>query len=222
MRYLLTGALLFTLFFSCSQPSSNSAEAQPSPPTDTQRRAAQAMRGDMPQPERVRRWLQYNSPGAPHGRMEAFVGDWDTSWTVWDEPGAEPTVARGRASFRWAHDRRFVRGEFEGDVVGHRYDAQLVLGYDSFRENYVAIWTNSLETAPLTYRGRARVAANNRLAALELRGKADDCVHGRFDLDYRAVFEMRPDGTIRETIFGPDRQGREVRTAEIVYTRRRA
>lgn len=220
MKYALFGALAAALFVSCSTHSGGSAEAQSPRPTDTQRRAAQAVRGDLPQAERVRRWLQFNSPGAAHGRMEAFVGDWDTAWTVWDEPGQEPTVARGTATFRWVHDRRFVRGEFQGNVVGHRYDAQLVLGYDSFRENYVAVWTNSLETAPLTYRGAARIAADNRLARLELRGKADDCVHGRFDLDYRAVFEVASDGTIRETIYGPDLRGREVKTAEIIYTRR--
>jgi hypothetical protein len=187
--------------------------------TPTQVGAARAVRADLTEKERVRRWLAFNSPGAAHQRMAVLAGKWDVAWTVWDEPGTRPTIARGSASFDWLHDRRYLKGRYDGEVVGHRYDAELLLGYDSFRGTYVAIWTNSLETAPLIYRGRARLDARRNLVGWELKGKGDDCVHGRFDLDYRAVFAVEANGDIRETIYGPDTNGREFKSAELVYTR---
>lgn len=183
--------------------------------------ARQAVAGSLSETERARRWLAYNRPGEAHARMAAFVGAWDTTWSVWDSPGAAPDVARGTATFEWLNSRRYVRGNFRGTVIGRSYDAQLTIGFDAFREQYVAMWTNSMETAPMVYRGGARIAGA-RLEGIELRGKGDDCVHGRFDLDYRAVFAIERDGTIRETVYGPDQAGREFRTAEIVYRRRRA
>ena len=182
--------------------------------------ARQAVPANLSEEERVRRWLAYNRPGVAHRRLEAFIGEWDTMWRVWDSPGAAPDTVRGTASFAWLHGGRYIRGDYRGSAIGRRYEAQLQIGFDAFREQYVAMWTNSLETAPLVYRGGGRVDGNARFAGLELRGKGDDCVNGRFDLDYRAVFAIEPGGTIRESIYGPDEAGREYLAAEIVYTRR--
>ena len=216
MKHLLLGAVSIGLCATAATARQPDAVAQ----TEVQRRAAAAVNAGLPQKERVRRWLAYNTPGKAHRQLGAFVGDWDTVWSVWEKPGDKPYVTRGTASFKWAHDGRFVRGDFQGVTVGRRYDAQLLLGFDSFREHYVATWVNSLETAPLIYRGRPKLGAAGRLVAIDLKGKADDCVHGRFDLDYRAVFAIEAEGRIRESVYGPGLDGREVKTAEIVYTKR--
>lgn len=184
--------------------------------------AQRTLGGRLGEVERTRRWLAYNMPGEAHARLAAFIGSWTITWSVWDRPGEAPDVSRGTATFEWLNGRRYVRGTYRGNVVGHRYDAQLTLGFDAFRAQYVAMWTTSMETAPMVYRGSARPAVGERFAGFELRGRGDDCVNGRFDLDYRAVFAVEPNGTIRETVYGPDEAGREFRIAEIVYVRRRA
>ena len=139
--------------------------------------------------ERAERWQKYNTPGDMHQQLDVFVGEWEATWTVWESQGAKPIIGHGRASFNWANGGRYVRASHVGEIFGHEYDVNLMLGYDIFREEYVGHWTNSFQTAPLQMRAKP-AKSESGVRSFNFVGKADDCTTGRFDLSYRIVFEV--------------------------------
>ena len=71
-------------------------------------------------------WQKAMTPGDHHAHFNSWVGEWKTTMTIWSEPGAEPMVTQGKASFefevRRAVSRPKERGHRDGNAArGNRY-----------------------------------------------------------------------------------------------------
>lgn len=169
----------------------------------------------------IQQALKANEPGEHHQRLNAFVGSWATVWRVWHEPNSKPAdEAKGTARFAWIHNKRFLRGSYNGTGMMRRaYTSELLLGYNNRHGHYEATWANSFETATTSYAGQPNLNAAGRFTGFTLTGKADDCPTGRKDVTYRSVFTFASNDRIVEEVFGPDVNGREFKVTEVTYTR---
>jgi len=93
------------------------------------------------------------SPGEKHEKLEAFVGDWDTTIRVWRRPGEDPEETAGTAETRWILDGRFIETVYKGAILGHQVEANVVEGYDNRAREFVATWRDTMGTYTLIFRG---------------------------------------------------------------------
>jgi hypothetical protein len=167
----------------------------------------------------VREALEKNKPTEHHKKLNALAGSWQTQWKVWSAPGkpaGDPT--KGTATFKWTMDGRFLRGTLDGEMLGQKFESEILIGYNPFRKRYESTWVNSFETALSSYTGQW-AQEGDKPATLTLTGKADDHFTGRTDVTYRAVFTFEGKDRVVEEVFGPDAAGKEFKAAEVIYTR---
>ena len=101
-------------------------------------------------------WMELNKPGEAHRKLDALVGDWKTTTSIWmGGPDAPPTVFEGKASFEWILGGRFLEertqamwtfpGE-DGKPVEFSFEGRGVTGYDNIRKMYVNSWMDNMTT----------------------------------------------------------------------------
>lgn len=162
-------------------------------------------------------WRKAAAPGAPHKQlMSQFEGTWDTKISMWMDPSAEPIVETGKSLNTPVFGGRHLRMQYSGRFMGQPFEGIGYSGYDNVKRKYVSSWMDNMSTSTFlvegdydpstrtyTYRGQMPdPTKNGELVSIR------ESVHV-VDND-RHVFEMYE-----------MRDGKEVKTMQIEYTRTR-
>jgi hypothetical protein len=100
----------------------------------------------------MKSWQKYALPGKNHEKLEYYVGTWDVTTKFWmDGPDKPPTESTATTWCRMIFGGRFVQSEMkgmmtieiEGQMVPIPMEAVGYIGYDNFKEKYVAAWIDS-------------------------------------------------------------------------------
>lgn len=115
--------------------------------------------------EAMKKWKDSIKPGAPHERLEHFVGTWKTTTKMWlSGPDGPALETQGTSEIKWVLGKRFLMEEHHGammmpDLKGGMekvpYEGIGLTGYDNIRNLYTASWCSSLATNMLTMQGGA-------------------------------------------------------------------
>jgi hypothetical protein len=92
-------------------------------------------------------------PGEFHKLLENFVGTWNSTVTMWMDPGAPPTVSKGSATFKLIFDGRFLYGEYLGEFMGSPFKGINIMGYDNAKKEFFSVWIDNTTTGLLTSTG---------------------------------------------------------------------
>ena len=166
--------------------------------------------------------MELAKPGENHKHLQAKAGTWAYSVKWWMSPEAPPSESSGTAVLRSVMDGRYLIGEHSGKMQmpgpdGKMMDAEFkgmsMEGYDNVKKKYVSSWIDNMGTGILNSEGTYDPATKT--------------------LTYYAEYEAMPGmkTKMRELIkdidqdhhkieFLEDRGGKEVKTMEIVYTRK--
>jgi hypothetical protein len=175
------------------------------------------------------RLIESRRPGEHRRSLDVLIGNWTTTWKIWQKPGAEPDVTNGRTRFTWGPKRRFVQGNFSGTLKGavagkqgpphdFPFTGVFTLEYDTTALQYKSTWTNSVERSKVNSNGIARANAAFRISSVELRGFCE-CQAGGGELAFRSVIDISNPNRVTEEGFTFDAQGKEFKATEITYTR---
>ncbi len=162
-------------------------------------------------------WMKYAEPGESHKKLEAFVGQWDQTVKWWMYPEAEPSESTGTAEYRWIMGGRFLKGTYGGEFAGQRFEGMDILGYDNFRQEYIAFWLDNMSTSFMFTRGQYDPQAK----AITMRGVHDDVMTGQKDQPLRTVTSFQGDDTLVYEMYGPGPDGKEFMTLQVTSTRRK-
>ena len=155
------------------------------------------------------------TPGAAHKALEPLVGDWTAEVKCWMAPDAPPMESKGTAKASWAMKKRFVREEFDGEMMGKPFHGISLIGYDNSKQKYNTVWVDDMSTAIFTTEG----TAENDGKIITFEGKMDCPITGEKDRSYRQVLRIiNPNKHVLEMYNSP--QGTEAKTMEITYTRK--
>ncbi|MGB3564178.1 MAG: DUF1579 domain-containing protein [Thermoanaerobaculia bacterium] len=109
---------------------------------------------DDPTPESPRsRLAALGAPGKFHEYLAAGVGSWELTIQVWRTPDSEPVVSAGNAEAHWILGNRFVETSYQGEILGHPFEARSVEGYDNHAKEYVSTWRDTMGTYTMSFRG---------------------------------------------------------------------
>lgn len=95
---------------------------------------------------------QFTTPGDNHKKLERFLGEWDTETRFLLHTGPS-APEKGKASYGWLMEGRWVKGETSGSMMGLPMRTFSILGYDNFKMSYVTMTVNSFDTTLTTSEG---------------------------------------------------------------------
>ena len=154
------------------------------------------------------------TPGAPHQGLAATVGSYDLKVKSWMEPGAPPMEETGTATRAMTLDGRVRVENVSSAMMGAPFTGHGMLGFDNVTGKYWSTWNDSMSTGLMVSEGTCDASR-----ACTFTGSWNDPIKKgpvtarmttRWTTPTTKVFEM----------YGPGRDGKEMKMMEITYTKK--
>jgi hypothetical protein len=154
------------------------------------------------------------APGAPHAALAATAGEYDLTTKSWQEPGGEPMVEAGKATRRMILEGRVLVEAVDATMMGQPFKGHAMMGYDNVSGEYWSTWMDSMSTGLMVSRGSCDAAGTCTFTGSwndpVKKGPVTARMTTRWTTATTQVFEM----------FGPGRDGKEMKMMEIVYRKK--
>jgi hypothetical protein len=102
----------------------------------------------------MERWMATCMAGAPHARLKELLGDWDVTMRMYmGGPDAKPTETKGSAKATWFTEGKWLQLDTSYSFMGQAIQHRTTLGYDNFKQRFVASFVDSMQTTLNTASG---------------------------------------------------------------------
>ena len=181
-----------------------------------EKKAASAPKAELKPEEVMKKIEAAGKPGAEHKALEPLIGEWTTEVKSWMTPDAPPMVSKGTAKMSWVLGDRFVREDFDGEMMGKPFHGVGLTGYDNQKKKYNSFWVDDMSTAIFTGQGTASEGGK----VITFSSKMDCPMTGEKDMPVKQVLRiLGPDKHVFE-MHDPRKKGEKSKTMEITYTRK--
>ena len=159
-------------------------------------------------------YMKAGTPGAPHKAMAATAGTYDAKVKSWHEPGQPPMEETGTATRTMALDGRVLVEDFKGSMMGMPFTGTACGATTTCTGKYWSTWNDSMSTGLMVSEGTCD--AKNTCAFKGTwndpikKGPVASRMTSRWTSPTTEVFEM----------YGPGRDGKEMKMMEITYTKK--
>jgi hypothetical protein len=138
--------------------------------------------------EKARR---YTEPGEHHELLQRFLGRWETEARFFMGGEATPPE-KGTAEISWLMEGRWLQNRVKGTFLGLPMEEFTVMGYDNFKQSYVATAVGSFDTAMRHAEGDLDPGGK----VLLLYGTLDEYLTGEHDKMVKLVYRFVSDDEI--------------------------
>lgn len=167
--------------------------------------------------EMLKKMEEISGPGPEHKVLSALAGVWDVEVKSWMGGSDGPSsTSKGICKGKLILGGRFLQEEFEGEMMGMKFNGMGITGYDKFNKKYVSTWMDSMGTGILISDGSADADGK----VLTLNGKMDEPFSGEKAKPVRMVTRiLSHDKHIFE--MHDVSLGEKSKVMEITYTRKK-
>ncbi len=159
---------------------------------------------------------EYSTPNENHKVLEQFVGSWEHSMKWWVSPEPPPEESTGSTEVQWILDGRFIEQTVTGTSMGQPFAGRGITGYDNMKKEYNSIWIDNMSTGMMTAK------ASYDSATKTFKEKGDfTCPIRNGSVAFRAETKIVDDDTHIYTMYTTDAGGKEFKTMEITYKRKK-
>jgi hypothetical protein len=181
--------------------------------------SATAQEGEMPKmtPEQLEEMEAYMKAGAlgpEHELMAEHTGTFDVAIKSWMDPEAPPIESKGVAVRTLEMGGRVMHEVFESDMLGMPFTGLSRSGFDNVSGTWWSTWTDSMSTGIMVAEGTCDADFNCTYV-----GSYNDPVQNG-PVSNRYVAKWTSEDEQYFAMYGPGRDGAEVKMMEMVYTRR--
>ncbi|HUF46596.1 MAG TPA: DUF1579 family protein [Vicinamibacterales bacterium] len=127
--------------------------------------------------------------GPHHAALGALVGAWDVELAM-VMPGAPAQRSKGRATYAWAIEGRWLTQQITGELMGTPYQSFSLMGFDTYAKNHVVVSVTSMDTAMNMARGLV-VDPTHQVTAVY--GTLDEYTTGELHKPYKVVVRRASD-----------------------------
>ncbi len=178
-----------------------------------------AQEGEMPQmtPEQQAEMEAYMKAGAlgpQHEMMAKQVGTFDVAIKSWMDPAAPPMESKGVAVRTLQMGGRVMHEDFQADMMGTPFTGLARSGYDNVSGKYWSTWTDSMSTGIMVSEGECDESQSCTYV-----GTYNDPIKNG-PVKSRMVTTWTSPDEQTFAMYGPGRDGTEMKMMEMVYTRR--
>jgi hypothetical protein len=164
----------------------------------------------------MKMWMEYATPGENHKYLEYFTGQWNVNTKMWMKPGGEPEVSTGECTARMILGGRYLETTYTGMMMGMPFEGLSISGYDNFKKEFISIWLDNAGTGIYQTSGTLDMASKTRTET----GLWDDIMTGKKS-KVKWVTKVIDDNKYIFEMYGTDPMGKEFKSGEIVYTRKK-
>ena len=156
------------------------------------------------------------APGKEHEWLKALEGTWDVHCKFWMSPDQAPMEMKGVETARLGLGGFWLTAEFKGELAGAVFEGRSTLGYSPYKKKYVGSWVDSMMPHLFVSEGELDAAGK----VLTLTADTIDPATGK-PAKERWVTEIKDKDSHVFAFYGHGPDGKERKTGEIVYTRKK-
>jgi hypothetical protein len=164
----------------------------------------------------MKAWMDYMTPGEAHKMMEKWNGEWDAEVTMWMQPGQEGQKSKASCVSSMILGGRYQQSKHTGSFAGMPFEGMSTLAFDNAKKAYVSTWIDNMGTGIMVMDG----TWDAKTKTMHLKGKQTDPMTGK-ELSIRETFRIVDDNTQVMEMYMPAPDGKEYKTMEIKYTRKK-
>ena len=155
----------------------------------------------------------YMTPGDVHKMIAKYDGTWNSSVSVWMQPGSAPMTSKSVAVYTMILGGRYQQAKMTGDYGGMPFEAFSLLGYDNSKKVFTSTWIDNFGTGTMTLEGTWDGASKTII----FNGKMFEPMSNK-DIVIKETIQYVDDNTIKNQMFIESASG-ESKTMEIISTR---
>lgn len=154
------------------------------------------------------------APGPEHAALAATAGTYDIIIRSWRTPGKPPDEETGTATRQMILNGRVLVETMSATLMGQPYAGHEMSGYDNATGEYWTTWMDNNSTGLVVFRGSCDVTN-----ACSLTGGWHDPAR-RIPVTARMTTRWTSPATQLFEMFGPGKDGKEIKAMEFLYTRK--
>jgi hypothetical protein len=104
-------------------------------------------------PEMMKAWQEYMTPGAMHDLLAKSVGEWKTEIKSWMDPNMPPTVTEGKSVCESMLGGRFFHSKETANFMGMPFEGSSISGYDNATKKFFSYWVDNMSTGGMVLEG---------------------------------------------------------------------
>ncbi|HLK29298.1 MAG TPA: DUF1579 domain-containing protein [Puia sp.] len=155
----------------------------------------------------------YMTPGDVHKMIAKYDGTWNSSVSVWMQPGAAPMTSKSVAVYTMILGGRYQQAKMTGDYGGMPFEGFSLLGYDNAKKIFTSTWIDNFGSGTMTLEGTWDAASKT----ITFKGKMYDPMSSK-DVNIKETIQYVDDNTMKNQMFLVSAAG-ETKTMEIISTR---
>jgi hypothetical protein len=218
MKYItLTICTAAIIFAACNNNEKTSAEATDKPSDSSAMKKSEAE--NTPPPDSatmMKNWQEYMTPGAVHKMMASWSGTWTEEVSVWMAPGAPVSKNTSTAINKMALGGRYQISNHSGSFDGMPFEGMGTLAYDNAKKAFESTWIDNMGTGIMHLQGPWDEASKT----ITLSGKMIDPGTWK-PTTVKETFQVIDDNTQLMTMYATTPDGKEFKTMEIKFTRKK-
>jgi hypothetical protein len=104
-------------------------------------------------PEMMKAWQEYMTPGAMHDLLAKSVGEWKTEISSWMDPNMPPTLTEGKSVCESMLGGRYFHSKEIADFMGMPFEGSAITGYDNATKKFFSYWVDNMSTGGMVLEG---------------------------------------------------------------------
>jgi len=216
---ILTVFAVSLLLFSCNNEKKTDDTKTESDSTTAKTEMVEPKAETMSMPDSatmMKNWQEYMTPGDVHKMMAKWNGTWDGDVTMWMYPGTPEQKSKSTAVNKMIMNGLYQQSTHTGNMMGMPFNGMSITGYDIHKKEVINSWIDNMGSGIMVLKGpwdEATKTAN-------LKGKMTD-PGTKGDVDIRETFKIIDDNTQEMEMFLMMPDGKEFKTMNIRYTRKK-
>ena len=154
------------------------------------------------------------TPGEPHKALAATAGTYTIKTKSWSEPGGPAMEESGTATRTMTLDGRVLLEEVHSTMMGAPFVGQGMTGYDNVSGKHWSTWNDSMSTGIMVSQGKCDAKNSCTFTGSWndpiKKGPVTARMTTRWTSPTTEIFEM----------YGPGKDGKEMKMMEITYKRK--
>lgn len=164
----------------------------------------------------MKNWQEYMTPGDMHKMMASWDGNWVGDMNMWMDPQAPPTNSKTNAVNKMIMGGLYQEANHTGTMMGMPFLGKSILGYDNHKKMFVNSWNDNMSSGIMYLEGPWDAATKS----VTLKGKMMDAGL-KTVIEVRQVLKVIDDNTHNLEMYMTMPDGKEIKSFEIKYTRKK-
>jgi hypothetical protein len=159
-------------------------------------------------------YMKAGAPGPEHKMLAGMAGTYDVAVKTWYDPSGPPEESKATATRSMDLEGRVLIERFEGSMMGTPFTGLGQTGFDNVSKEYWSTWMDSMSTGMMVSKGSC-----DEKHTCTFTGSWNDAIK-KGPVSMRVQSRWTSPTTEHFEMYGPGKDGKEMKMMEMTYTKR--